>query len=465
MKLQGFYPPTPFLSVLAATVADPSPVDYGKVGESERERILARGLSDAQRGEISAVIDGAYDRQHGGWGRIKSVDGPSFDWMLDRALAGDKEAEARIRKTLTSMLALVDKDVGAIRQVAMKPDWTDSPREFPMFAQQAALAAYLRAWTMFGDAAYRTAADRIFAFLKNTMVGPGGGFYTSMGLAEGQAGIDRRHYSRETGQAIAGLVAYYDATGDKSARDIAIAAADWALRERGLPQGGFRHDARDTAGPFLADSVEMGWAFILLHRSTADRKWLTHSAETAEFIISNFIEPRTGGFVATAAPEARYRPKPVKQREYNVKATRFFNLLSFYTGQDRYREVAEAGMGHLVSPPLEGPYSFLPDVLRTETELKNEPVHITVVGAKADPRAAALFASALRYPDNYKRAEWWDKSEGRLTNHDIEYEDHPDGPAAFACTRNFCSLPVTDPAAISAQIARLQRSLPEKTTR
>jgi uncharacterized protein YyaL (SSP411 family) len=95
-----------------------------------------------------------------------------------------------------------------------------------------------------------------------------------------------------------------------------------------------------------------------------------------------------------------------------------------------------------------------------EAELRDEPVHVTIVGAKDDPRSAALHAAALRYPLAFKRVEWWDRSEGALPNPDVDYPDFPDGPAAFACTRNFCSLPVTDPAAIAAQIDRLQRTMP-----
>ena len=138
---------------------------------------------------------------------------------------------------------------------------------------------------------------------------------------------------------------------------------------------------------------------------------------------------------------------------------RFFALLSSYTGETRYREVAEAGMGYLTSPPILEAYGFLPDVLLAEQELQNEPVHVTVVGARDDPRSAALYAGALRYPLSFKRAEWWDKRDGRLVHHDVDYPDFPDGPAAFACTRNFCSLPVTDASAIPGQIDRLQRAL------
>jgi hypothetical protein len=58
----------------------------------------------------------------------------------------------------------------------LKPDWSEPAHEFPMFAQEAGLSAYARAWTMFGDPTYRQAADRIYGFLKNTMAAPGGGF-------------------------------------------------------------------------------------------------------------------------------------------------------------------------------------------------------------------------------------------------------------------------------------------------
>jgi uncharacterized protein YyaL (SSP411 family) len=459
VKLRGFYSPKFFIPILQETIKDPSPVDYGTPGGPERERTLATGLGDAQRAEIVAFIDKAYDAAHGGWGKSKLVDGPTLAWFLDRAKAGDKEAEMRVKFTLTAMTAMIDTEFGAVSQVSLKPDWSAPAREFPMFAQQAALSAYARAWVLFGDPAYRGAADRLFGFLKNTMVGPGGGFYASMGMEEGRPGVDQRQYARETGQAIQGVAAYYDATGEKSALQIAVDAADWASRARRLPGGGFRHAERDAGGPYLADNVEMAAALLALHRSTGERKWLAEAIATGDFITRTFVDPRTGGFLASAAADARHLPQPIKQREDNVATTRFFNLLAAYTGQAWYREIAEAGMGYLASPPVLGAFAFLPDVLLAEEELRNEPIHVTIVGAKDDAHSAALYAGALRYPLAYKRAEWWDKREGQLGNHDVNYPDFPDGPAAFACTRNYCSLPVTDPAAISVQLDRLQRAL------
>ncbi len=432
---------------------------YPDAGGTERERTLATGLTEGQRNEILGFIDSAWDEQNGGWSKSKFVDGPMLVWALQRARQGDANNEARIKRALTLMAStMVDKATGAMNQVNLKPDWSEPAREFPMFAQEAGITAFARAWSMFSDPAYRQAADRIYGFLKNTMAAPGGGFYASFGMSEGEPGVDRRQYARETAQAISGLLAYYDATGVTEARDLAVIGARWVLANRAMQGGGFRHAEQDKGGPYLADNVEMAKALLALHRSTGAREWLIQAQATSDFIAKTFIDPATGGFVASASLEAKQITKPIKQREDNVTAVRTFSLLSSYTGEAKYREIAEAGMGYLTSPPILDAFGFLPDVLLAEDELRNEPVHITIVGAKDDPRSAALFKAALAYPLASKRAEWWDKREGKLANIDVDYPDFPDGPAAFACTSTFCSYPVTDPAAIPAQLASLKRA-------
>src|SRR5258708_3843211 len=89
---------------------------------AERGRILATGLTDAQRDEILGFIDKAWDDEHGGWSKSKFVDGPMLAWALQRARGGDRENEARIRKVLTLMAdTMIDKNVGAMSQVNLQP--------------------------------------------------------------------------------------------------------------------------------------------------------------------------------------------------------------------------------------------------------------------------------------------------------------------------------------------------------
>lgn len=99
---------------------------------------------------------------------------------------------------------------------------------------------------------------------------------------------------------------------------------------------------------------------------------------------------------------------------------------------------------------------FLPGVLLAERELQREPVHITVVGGKRDAEAEKLYRAALSYPAAYKRAEWWDRAEGKLPNHNVEYPEL-DEAAAFACSNRICSLPVFDAKDLAGAVDRLYR--------
>ena len=84
---------------------------------------------------------------------------------------------------------------------------------------------------------------------------------------------------------------------------------------------------------------------------------------------------------------------------------------------------------------------MLPGALLADRELGREPAHVTIVGAKEDPDARALYAAARTYPTRYLRIEWLDRREGPLPAADVEYPDLPQA-AAFACANGACSAPV-----------------------
>jgi uncharacterized protein YyaL (SSP411 family) len=204
----------------------------------------------------------------------------------------------------------------------------------------------------------------------------------------------------------------------------------------------------------------MGAAMLALHRSTGERKWLVMAMAAGNFIAANFIDPRTGGFVASASPDARHLPKPIKQREDNVTDDALLHpaRLLFRRGALSRDRRGRHGLSRLAGGARQRepscPTCCWPRrscATSRCTSPSSAPRAIRAAPGSTPPRSA--------YPLAYKRAEWWDKREGKLTNPDVDYPDFPEGPAAFACTRTFCSLPVTDAAAIPAQIDRLQRSL------
>lgn len=123
-------------------------------------------------------------------------------------------------------------------------------------------------------------------------------------------------------------------------------------------------------------------------------------------------------------------------------------------GKDSYRALAEHGARYLAAAAiLDQPRPF-PGILLANRELSEEPTHITIVGHKDLPQAAALHRAGLAYPALYKRIDWWDTREGALPNPDVQYPEL-EQPAAFACTNRICSQPVFDPAELGGTVTRM----------
>lgn len=91
-------------------------------------------------------------------------------------------------------------------------------------------------------------------------------------------------------------------------------------------------------------------------------------------------------------------------------------------------------------------------ILLVERELNNDPLHLTVVGSKHDAQAQQLLLATMDQPGWYKRAEWWDQTEGKLPNPDVSYPSLK-RPAAFVCTENRCSLPIYQPEGVAEFLA------------
>jgi uncharacterized protein YyaL (SSP411 family) len=248
------------------------------------------------------------------------------------------------------------------------------------------------------------------------------------------------------------LVQLYSATLDQRYLQQAVTALDWAVAHRSLGAGGFRHDDIDAAGPYLEDTLAMGRGMLAVYTATGDRKWLARSEAAGGFIKQTFAMPQGAGYLTAADRHQVLKPKP--QIDENLAAARFFNLLARYTGNEDYAAQSQRAMRYLVTREVALLRSTEPGILIADFEVTSEPVHLTIVGAKDDPNARALFESALRYPAGYRRIEWWDRREGAMPNADVQYPDLAKA-AAFVCTSGACSLPQFEPAQIITLAERL----------
>lgn len=469
-KRRGYLSPEVMLSYLEHIVRDPSPVRY-RDSEPVREFAASPLLAPRLREELKKRFIESHDSRRGGLdAEHKFLDRDSVEYALFRAREGDARAARMARQTLDGALALIDPAWGGMYQYSTHRGWRYPHYEKIMQVQADALRLYAHAWAQFRHPPYRAAAERLRRYANRFLASPEGAYYASQDAdlvkgvhaadyfvlgdaARRQRGIpaiDKNRYARENGWMIYALATLYAAGGDEASLEEATRAARWVLAHRALPGGGFRHGERDTGGPFLEDTLAMGRGFLALYQASGERDWLAHAEAAAAFIEARFRgEP--GYLSAPARTGAVLAPRP--QVDENIGVARFANLLAHHTGNGRYRAQAEHAMRLLATEAVALYRRTEPGILLAARELAGDPVHLTVLGAKRDPAAQALYRAALAQPGVYRRIEWWDAAEGPLPNPDVGYPQL-ERAAAFVCADRACSIPLYEPGAIGRFLNR-----------
>ncbi len=475
-KRRGYIPPDLFGKLLAAVIEDPSALPAYNVGAEVDPNATA--LSAERRERTEALVLKSYDRVNGGFGDThRFLHGDTLEWALERGRDLQRNRDpAQWRevsaKTLAGARRLIDPVWGGMFQYSDKLDWSGPHYEKLLNIQRDAIRSYVLAWQIGHDPADLAAARDVARWLMDFMRSPDGAFYSSQDAdagslhgdvfyaksdAERRAGpqppIDRTVYARENGWAIESLAALYDVTGDHALLEAAARALDWTLAHRRAPNGGFGHGRAADDDTHLGDSLALAEAAQALYRSTAERRYLALATELGEIIVRDHRDPAGGFMVRRPDPGAKgVLATPVKQVDENVATVRLLNLLARQTGKPIFREAAQQGMRYLIS--LTEDDLVVPGALLADRELGREPAHVTIVGAKDDPAARALYEAARLYPTRYLRIEWLDRREGPLPASDIEYPEMPQA-AAFACANGACSVPVFTAAEVHRIVAKV----------
>jgi uncharacterized protein YyaL (SSP411 family) len=375
VKRQGYLEPKQMANLLRAIVKDPSP------GPSvQPEDKLAFGaspqLTPDLREDLKRRFFASYDSQHGGWGTDqKYLDWNSVEYAMLLARAGDARAEHMARETLRQERKLIDPAWGGVYQYSVGGDWDQPHFEKIMAFQAEDLRIYAMAYKQWKDPADRDSALAIARYLRDFLTSPEGAFYTSQNAdlidgkhsaeyfalndsarrKQGIPRIDQHRYARENGWAIRALAALYTATGDRQHLDAAIRSANWAIANRAIAGGGFRHDEADRAevdqaGPYLGDTLAMGRGFLALYDATRDRHWLERAEAAARFIDANFRGGQAGYVTAKTVAGARYPPQP--EREENAMLVRFASALCRSAGNRAYKEIEDLAMRYLAEPSI-----------------------------------------------------------------------------------------------------------------
>lgn len=470
VKRRGYIAPAQFAKLLRAIVDDPSPEQTDR-RDADAPPPPTGALPQDLRAELERRHRDSYDTALGGLKhRLKFIERDSVEWALRLALDGDSVERARAEQTLDAALALLDPVWGGFYQYSTGSNWQHPHYEKLSTHQGDYLRAYALGCAVLQRPRFCAAAQRVRAYANLFLRAPGGGYFASQDAdvrpgehseayfalddaARRVIGMPRvapQVYARETGALIEALALLAEVSGDRGALAEARAAAQWALTARRNADGSFRHDAVDAGGPYLGDSLRMARALLALYRADGERRWLHESLTTTLAVERLFRSP--GGYATAVQGDAPIAPLP--SLEEQISLARHANLLSHYTGDVRLRAMAEHALAWLAREEIALATFTEAGILLAEHELARAPLHLTVVGAKDDPAAAALFRAVLAQPGSYKRVDWWDQREGPLPHPDVSYPALKRA-AAFVCNDRQCSMPIFQPQGVANYLSEL----------
>lgn len=470
VKRAGFISPNNMALLLQAVIDDPSPERLASINaaESPGPKFLAAELKT----RLEQRHFKRYDQEHGGLDLAqKFIDRDSVEYALRLASRGNELEATRAAQTLQAATALIDPAWGGFYQYSTRGNWNNPHFEKIIRVQSSYLRIYALAWAFSNAPAYEQAMNGIRSYMSAFLRSPEGAFYVSQDAdlvpgqhaddyfaapdderrAQGIPRVDKNRYAQENGWMIEALVTQFIATGDTAALADARRASDWVFVNLLRADGGYAHSGDNDPAVYLGDNLAMARAFLALYRATADRIWLKRARWLGQYIQLNFGYP-AAGFAGGTDDGSPLPPAP--NIDENISLARFANLLSHYTGDDQFQEMAEHAISYLAKPKVATRRISEPGILLAADELSRDPLHLTIVGGKNDPAAQSMYDTARRYPGWYKRIEWWDKSEGPLPNPDVRYPQMKKA-AAFVCTDKLCSLPVYDSAGLSEIIAEI----------
>ena len=461
VKRRGFIPPRGMAGMLRAVVDDPTP-GPSVFAEPELPTAAGTGLDAPTLKAAHDHLDGLYDEEHAGWGHMhRLLDASILEEAIAAGQHGDAVQLARAHRTLRQTLRLIDPVWSGVYQYSDALDWSSPHFEKLTSIQGDALRAYALGYAQWKEPELLAAAQGVRGYLKAFLQSPDGAFYVSQDAdlsdavnghvyyakpdaqrrALGIPNVDRHLYARDNGWIISGLCKLSDASGDAGPLAEARRAAAWVLANRATQDGGFLHDAGSTQ-PVLGDNLAMAEAFYALHQSTADRSFLDHARATLDFIDRHFADGSGAGYDSTPAGKGKgVFAHPVRTVDENAALARLTNGVFRASGQARYQAMSSRAMRFLATSGKAEPDRISPLALLAQSEVASEPLHLTLVGAKSDAGAQALYGTGRALPATYKLLEWWDRKEGPLP-HETPAFPELDKPAVFVCTGTSCSLPL-----------------------
>ena len=241
-------------------------------------------------------------------------------------------------------------------------------------------------------------------------------------------------------------------------RQIAERNAEFLLREMLTPAGRLLRSwrrGRARLNAYLEDHANLIDGLLALYEATFDTRWFGAARRLADVMITHFHDP-AGGFFDTSDDHERLavRPKGLQDNATpsgNAMAAAGLLRLAAFTGEGRYRDLAEEGLR--LAQPLTASYptAFARWLGALDFALAG-PREIAILGdpTAADTRALLQVVQGTYRPNQVVAlGRPGEAPSVPLMADRVQLNGHA---TAFVCEHFTCQLPVTDPQALAAQL-------------
>jgi uncharacterized protein len=204
---------------------------------------------------------------------------------------------------------------------------------------------------------------------------------------------------------------------------------------------------------YLEDYAYLADGLLALYQTSFDSRWFNWAHELAEMILTHFVDDEGGFFDTSDDHESLlHRPKDVQDNAIpsaNGMAAHVLLKLGLYTGNGRYWDVAETAVSALQDVLVQHPNGFAHWLCAAQFIL-GEPQEVAIIGSAEAADTKALLAQVNdQYRPNLVVAVGSGGDPIPLLANRQQVETRA---TAYVCRRFVCHQPVTDPAALRAQL-------------
>jgi len=365
--------------------------------------------------EISGIVEGFADHEHGGYGTdFKFLHTEANDFFLYLyETSGETSYLDHVRFSLNQIHSskTYDRQDGGFFRYSSKPDWNEPHPEKLLEDQATLIRNYLHVYLLTDEHFYRTTAEGLINYLDQTLLDQSGaGFFGCQDYVRAAPVVD--NVQADTPPAMVSIIdsyiycdanavtasAYLDAwwiLGHRDCKQRAEAILDYQWQKLRATDGGMYHyfDGQPHVPGLLRDAVFTGLALLDAYAALHDETYLKRAKHVARDIV-RMHRNTTGGFFDISRPGPGNLKLPIPVLTQNANAATFFVRLADLSHDNSYREAAKEALQSF--PNAHRNYeTFAAGYGHALARLLAVPLSITLAGLPGDPAVRELAQAAF----------------------------------------------------------------------